>query len=370
MHSVWEQEQFRTTKDVLIVGAGLTALFTALELKAAQPDIQVCVLEKGPYPTGASVKNAGFACFGSLNEILDDTQRHGFDYAMLLVERRLKGLEKLRTLFTPEQIGFAVHGGIDLYENGQEEKLEQALALLPEVNAMLGSQMYYLKRNVLFPRALSRYLFCEGEASLNTGLLVKRLLQLAHQKGVEIRFEREVKQLSKGQLWEALLQDGSVYKSEKILLATNGFTKNLYPSLNVEPARGQVLLTPPLKGLNLKANVHLQSGYFYARPYAGGILLGGGRHLDRDTERSEEDQLNPKIQDALDKLLQKHFCNDQLPPIRTRWTGIMAFGKQNEKEAIVEELEPGLFCAVRLGGMGVALSSQVGKEAATLLLRA
>jgi len=30
------------------------------------------ILERGPFSSGASTKNAGFACFSSLTEVLDD----------------------------------------------------------------------------------------------------------------------------------------------------------------------------------------------------------------------------------------------------------------------------------------------------------
>ena len=37
---------------------------------------KILVLEKGILPQGASTKNAGFACFGSLSEIIDDLKTH------------------------------------------------------------------------------------------------------------------------------------------------------------------------------------------------------------------------------------------------------------------------------------------------------
>lgn len=150
------------------------------------------------------------------------------------------------------------------------------------------------------------------------------------------------------------------------MLATNGFTQTLLPQLNVVLASDQVLLTEPFRH-PLTANVHIESGYYYARPYAGGIMLGGGRNLDILGERSDLDELNLKIQLALDALLQRHFTNGKEIGIRQRWTGIVSFGKNNEKETLIEKLDDGLYCAVRLGGMGVALSSSVGKKAAELL---
>ena len=50
--------------------------------------------------------------------------------------------------------------------------------------------------------------------------------------------------------------------------------------------------------------------------------------------------------------------------IDTRWSGIMGVGSQ--KKPIIKKLYPGVFCGVRLGGMGVAIGSSIGKELAVL----
>lgn len=49
----------RTTADVCIVGGGFTGLWTALELKARQPDLDVCLIEARLCGSGASGTNAG-----------------------------------------------------------------------------------------------------------------------------------------------------------------------------------------------------------------------------------------------------------------------------------------------------------------------
>ena len=49
-----------------------------------------------------------------------------------------------------------------------------------------------------------------------------------------------------------------------------------------------------------------------------------------------------------------------------RWSGIMGVGKQ--KSSIVKHLSPNVICAVRMGGMGVAIGSLVGEEAAMLMV--
>jgi glycine/D-amino acid oxidase-like deaminating enzyme len=51
--------------------------------------------------------------------------------------------------------------------------------------------------------------------------------------------------------------------------------------------------------------------------------------------------------------------------IQEQWSGIMAMGES--REPIVKQSAPGLYLAVRMGGMGVALSSEVAQGVSRLL---
>jgi glycine/D-amino acid oxidase-like deaminating enzyme len=51
--------------------------------------------------------------------------------------------------------------------------------------------------------------------------------------------------------------------------------------------------------------------------------------------------------------------------IEQRWSGIMGMG--NSKEVILKQVSPSVYCAVRFGGMGVALGSYIGREAAIMI---
>ncbi|HRG43667.1 MAG TPA: FAD-dependent oxidoreductase, partial [Saprospiraceae bacterium] len=72
--SYWEDIGYLRSPDCLIVGAGLVGMCTALNLKELNPSLDVLVVERGPFSQGASTKNAGFACFGSASELLEDVR--------------------------------------------------------------------------------------------------------------------------------------------------------------------------------------------------------------------------------------------------------------------------------------------------------
>jgi len=74
--SYWEIQTWLSNVDYTIIGSGIVGLNCALQLKKRFPKAKIVILEKGILPQGASTKNAGFACFGSLSEIIDDLKQH------------------------------------------------------------------------------------------------------------------------------------------------------------------------------------------------------------------------------------------------------------------------------------------------------
>ena len=71
------------------------------------------------------------------------------------------------------------------------------------------------------------------------------------------------------------------------------------------------------------------------------------------------------IQNELENILKTTILPNTSFEIEHRWSGIMGVGDQ--KKAIVKQLSNHVFCGVRLGGMGVAIGSLVGKELAALI---
>jgi glycine/D-amino acid oxidase-like deaminating enzyme len=90
--------------------------------------------------------------------------------------------------------------------------------------------------------------------------------------------------------------------------------------------------------------------------------LGGGRNLDFEGETTEEQGLNPKIQDELERLLKEMILPGYTPEIEHRWSGIMGVG--SEKKPIIKWVGKNILVAVRMGGMGIAIGSLVGEQAA------
>ena len=77
-------------------------------------------------------------------------------------------------------------------------------------------------------------------------------------------------------------------------------------------------------------------------------------------------QTTALIQNQLEHYLKTVILPDTPFEIEQRWTGIMGLG--DEKKPIIKMISPHVFCAVRMGGMGVAIGSLVGDEVAQMAI--
>lgn len=151
-------------------------------------------------------------------------------------------------------------------------------------------------------------------------------------------------------------------------MATNGFSRHLLPNEDIVPARGQILLTTPIDGFSLKGTFHAKEGYYYFREINNRLLLGGARNVDKSNESTDDQNTTSLIQDALETFAKEVILPGKGIEIEKRWAGTMAFGSNNEKDAIVKQRADGLIIAARLGGMGVAMAPIVAEKASNLLL--
>ena len=98
--SFWEKVTLLEEIDFLIVGSGIVGSACALELRRKNPDAKIVILERSYLPLGASTKNAGFACFGSVTELLDDLESTPEERVWNTVKLRFEGLERLLQRFS------------------------------------------------------------------------------------------------------------------------------------------------------------------------------------------------------------------------------------------------------------------------------
>ena len=367
--SYWELKNWFTNVDYTIVGSGIVGLHAALRLRERFPESKILVLEKGMLPQGASTKNAGFACFGSISEIIDDLKSHSEEEVVRLIQKRWEGLQLLRRRLGDATIDFKPYGGYELFLKEDENGYNDCIRKLPFINEILKP----LFKSDVFAKQIDRFgfagiqeylVFNPFEAQIDTGNMMQALLKNAFSENILILNQQTVTAyLDKGNEVEVTLDDFT-FKTKKIVFATNGFA-NFLTNAAVQPARAQVLITEPIEDLDIKGTFHLDKGYYYFRNIGNRILLGGGRNLDFETENTTEFGQTEIVQNKLEQLIKEVILPNQNFQIAHRWSGIMGIG--NSKNPIVSQLSDNVYCGVRLGGMGVAIGSLIGTELADLV---
>jgi gamma-glutamylputrescine oxidase len=372
--SIWEKESFYSHKDVIIIGSGFVGLWSAYHLKKNRPKLSVAVVDRGIIPTGASTRNAGFACFGSVSELIADTIKSGEEQMLEIVEMRFKGLKKINKIFRKKEIGYEELGGYELITDDQGLDLNTLRSNIDWLNHKLKHITKKEKAFYLNDEKIAEFGFANVhhlienrlEAQLHSGKLCQALLKLVQSMGVTILNAVEIKSFEKinGTVELATNQHFKL-STHQLLICTNAFAKQLVPDLDVEPARGQILLTSEIPNLNWKGTFHYDEGFYYFRNLGKRVLLGGARNTAIDEERTFDLNTSENIQAALE-----HFLHEKILPvtpftIEYRWSGIM--GVSNEKMPVVKQVSEQIFCAVRMGGMGVALAPVIGEKIAHLM---
>jgi gamma-glutamylputrescine oxidase len=370
--SYWEHRSFFGPADVAIVGAGLVGLTAALYLKQRWPGWRVVVLERGALPSGASTKNAGFACFGSISELLEQEKRGDLQ---AVVAARWAGLARLRELLGDAALDYQPVGGYELFRHEEAALAAECRDKISYFNDLLAPVVGHGRTFRDATADAGRFGFGgvgtllknEHEGSLDAGRMMRALLSRVWATDVPVLTNCAVETIEASATGHSVrLANGASVEAGQVLLATNAFAAELLPKLAVTPGRGQVLVTEPLPDISLLGTFHYDHGYAYFRQLPDHrILLGGGRNLDFGAEETTAPGLTPTVQAYLENLLQQVIVPGRQPRIDYRWSGVMGFGPA--LAPIVEWAQPGVLAAVRCNGMGVALGAGTGWRAAELL---
>jgi glycine/D-amino acid oxidase-like deaminating enzyme len=366
MYSYWEKKYWFGQTDFTIVGSGIVGLLTAIYLKQKHPKASIKILEREAVPKGASTKNAGFACFGTIGELLDDLTTMDEQEVANTLALRYKGLELLRSTVSDNKLGFKLSGGYEVFSD--LKRYEQCAEAVSKMNRMvhsvLGLSHTFQSQSCALPNTYSQMICNQYEGELNPVYLVLALREQARALGVNIYSGFVVEGWEKaGSKIEISLQHCELQlKTKTLVLATNAFTNKLLAQLDVIPKRNQVLVSQPL-GLRLDGTYHYDKGYVYFRNIDNRVLIGGARNIDPLTESTSTYGSNDKIVQHLTEFAQRHIASDF--EVQYHWSGIIATG--SSKSPIVKEQSENVFVAARLGGMGVAIGAQVAKQVVDLL---
>lgn len=359
--SYWEKDSFLKKHDLIVVGAGIVGLSTALFYKRRHPNAKVLVLDKGFIPEGASTRNAGFACVGSITEYMADSEKESEEGIKDRIKNRYEGLNLLKETLGEEFIGYEACGGYELFT--EEQKFEEAADSISKFNGWMANLIG--EQNVYSTGTLNGYRVIHNrlEGALHPGKMMQRLNEIARLENIEVKWNTEVKSIDPEGL--LALTSGIRLTADKVLIAANGFVKKLIPEIAVNPARGYVFVTKELNNMPWKGTFHHDRGYIYFRNIGSRLLMGGARNVASVQEATDRFGINEMIKDHLIR-----FSNEVLKikngwQIDVEWSGIMGF--TDSKTPVLKKLDKHRYVAAGLSGMGVAIGTKIGKMAVAII---
>lgn len=371
MLSFWEKDVFLQYTHI-IVGSGIVGMSTAIEIKSKYPSAKILILERSIFPYGASSRNAGFACVGNIPEYLDDSFTMNDSEIQSIFQKRYQGLQILRNRLGDEHIAYRERGSHDLLTKDEEFVLEEIDRFNDLFYPIMDKKVFSLNNSYINDSGLNSDYFshcieCLIDGEIHTGKMLTALHQLCLENGIVIKTGSFVKEYEHSEnkasvyVYDNAREECIKLGCEKLIFCTNAFTKDFFPEEDIQPGRGQVVITKEIPNLRLKGIHHFHKGYYYFREIDGRILFGGGRQLDFEKERTTEMSFNEDILENLKWHLQKNILpNHPTIEIDMQWTGIMAFGEN--KFPLLIRKSASLWCAARLGGMGVAIGSLLARE--------
>lgn len=274
---------------------------------------------------------------------------------------RWDGLTELRRQWGDDALGYRDCGSLEAFTN--PESFQQCLAVLPEMNEALSpifgeTPFTTLDSSALADSGLNNVcgvISSPLEGDLDVAQMNRAMRRELFSRGIDVIGGVTVQRLRENGLAWRIETDQGDLEAKKVLVCNNAWASELL-DIDVQPAPNAVVVSQPLHRLMLKQTIHHDRGYVYAREVDGRLLIGGGRHW-----KCQDD--HDRIQRLLD-WAKTHIVGAESIQIDHHWIGQLGVG--THRMPVIDELKPGLFAGVRLGGMGVAIGSEVGRQLARL----
>ena len=388
MTSLWLAESERRAPaappphaDVVIVGAGIAGIATALHL--ARRGVAVAVLDAGDVASRASGRNDGQLLLGlgeHYNRIHgqfgDARARALWDFLQqnhdaLLAELRHGGVA----------CDLAVRGGLRLAETPHEwRELRDAAALL----AAEHKAHQLVERDALadwlpLARGFHGALHLPGEAIVQPVAMVRGLAELASAHGVRIAERCTVTGIDgeAGDFAVALAGGGEV-RAPVVVHCTSTLARELdhtgFLSRCVFPFRGQILATErlPVELAEQLPPFAMSSNfcYEYCRVHRGRFVIGGkrwavpGEELGILDDRSHNEQVSAHLLDYV----RAHFPALADVPFPHVWTGIMAGTPDGLPLCGALPGQTGVFALLGFNGYGLSFAYLAARCLADLIV--
>jgi glycine/D-amino acid oxidase-like deaminating enzyme len=366
--------------DVCIVGAGFTGLWTAYELRRADPGLEVVVVEAEHAGFGASGRNGGWV-LGKVSGSVAAWRRRGGQGAPRAMSRAIQAtVGEIGEVVAREQIECDwCHGG-SLTVARNEPQLARLRAELERERAWAGDDAAWrlvseteLQQRVAVHRGIGA-LYTPHCARVQPAKLAVGLARAAERSGAAIYERSPVTKIERGLV---ATRAGEV-RARYLVLATEGYTANL-PGRHraLLPLNSAMIVTEPLPS-DLGAQLHWDGAetlldgshlYTYSQRTADGRIAIGGRGVPyRFGSRTDREGPVPArtVRELRHRLLSLFPAVDQVPLARA-WHGVLGVSR-DWCPTVALDRTSGLGFAGGYAGEGVAASNLAARTLRDLIL--
>jgi glycine/D-amino acid oxidase-like deaminating enzyme len=361
------------TVDVVVVGAGIAGISTALHLAAAGVD--VLVVDAGDVAGRASGRNDGQLLLGLGEHYNRIVGQFGADKARLLWSFIRDNNRALKHAIVEHGIACDLvdQGGLRLAETAHEAReLAEAAALLAAediAHELLPAAA--LAQRVPAARGYFGGLQLPGEAIVQPVTMVRGLAAAAQRAGAQLRERTTVTAIDgKAGDFTVALAGGSSVRAAIVVHCTSTLARHLDPSgflaRAVFPFRGQVLATEPLpRELLAGFPPYAMSSNFcyeYFRVHRDRFVIGGMRWSVRGEEVGilDDSAHNPEVTANLRAYVDRHFPGLAATPFPHVWTGIMAGTGDGLPLLGALPGQEGVFALLAFNGYGLSFAFAAG----------
>jgi gamma-glutamylputrescine oxidase len=298
--------------EVVIVGGGITGV--ALLRSLCDRGIDAIVLERDHLAAGASGRNAGFLLAGVAENYARAVARYGRGVAAEVWRFTLENHQQVAAAAEPFDAGHQVRGSLTVaLDTAEAASLEESATLLAEDGLpgaiTAGDQ----------PRGALCTLLNPADGEIDPVRLVRGLAQ-AHAD--RVHEGRNVVSVEDGDNVAIVRLGDGALQASAVVLATNAWTAELLPAVQIAPVRAQMLATAPAARC-ISRPVYAEWGHRYWRQRDdGSILVGGFRHRALLEEVGYDLTPTATLQAHLDGQLSELATGAR---VMHRWAGIMGF---------------------------------------------